>query len=112
MITKASGWQNAGVAPKRFHLTSGMRAVRNWVTLEEHDCVLDLFCRDCALLSSLSEKLKLNVCGICRNPEDTRAIREQLYNGDIVYALPHDIPWRDNAFDAVLAGELVRRDNA
>ncbi len=112
MITKTSGWQNTEIKEKKNRLTSGMRAVMNWATLEEHDSVLDLFCRDGALLSALCEKLRLNVCGICQDVQYSRELRERLYNSDIVFAEPDDIPWRDGAFDAVLAGELIKKENA
>ena len=110
MTTKATGWLERTAEEKPPRLSGVMRAVRNWAVLEEHDTVLDLFCRDGALLSALSKSMRLCVCGICDDPEMPHRIRTQLADSDIVYAEPDDIPWRDNAFDAVLGSELVRKE--
>lgn len=107
MITKATGWQKTAEMPRAARMDSVMRAVACWATLEEHDSVLDLFCRNSALLGSLSKNLKLHVCGICDNPAEAPYIRRQLSDADIVYAQPFDIPWRNDAFDAVLSSKCL-----
>lgn len=107
MTTKAAEWQQSAEIPRPARMDSAMRAVADWATLEEHDSVLDLFCSNGALLSSLSKNLKLHVCGICSNPVDAPFIRRQLSDADIVYAQPSDIPWRDGAFDAVLGSRCL-----
>ncbi|MBO2517531.1 MAG: hypothetical protein CW338_09740 [Clostridiales bacterium] len=107
MITKAAGWQQTAEAPRSARMDGIMRAVADWATLEEHDSVLDLFCKNGALLGSLSKNLKLHVCGICDNPTEAPFIRRQLSDADIVYAQPCDIPWRDDAFDAVLGSRYL-----
>ncbi len=110
MISKATGWQGEIHPTYKAHLTGAMRAVMNWATLEEHDCVLDLNCHDGALLNSLNKRLRLNTCGLCPSREKTRLVREANDDSDIVYAQPHDIPWRNDAFDCVLSSELISSD--
>ena len=90
---------------KPIHLHGAERAVAAWVTLEEHERVLDLACGDGALLSVLAGKYRLRVCGICESAEQAHAVRSRLDEADVLAARPMDIPWRDNAFDAVLSAK-------
>lgn len=90
---------------KPIRLHGAERAVAAWVTLEEHERVLDLACGDGALLSVLAGKYRLRVCGICESAEQAHAVRGRLDEADVLAARPMDIPWRDNAFDAVLSAK-------
>ncbi len=99
-------WQPA---ERPVHLRRAERAVAAWVTLEEHERVLDLSCGDGALLSVLAEKYHLRVCGICETTEQAHAVRGRLDEADVLSARPMDIPWRDDAFDAVFSTRSARQ---
>ena len=95
-------------------LSAPMRACAAWATIEEHDKILDMACGDGALLSSLNEKMRLTLCGLCEQPEQARAVREMLDDADVISGRVDDIPWRDDSFDIVLLptgvkGEVARR---
>ena len=115
MLTKTTtlnSYQAAMGARKR--LTGPMRACASWATLEEHDKILDMACADGALLSSLNNKMRLTLCGLCELPEQARAVREMLDEADVISGRVDDIPWRDDSFDIVLLpaglkGDVARR---
>ena len=115
MLTKTTtlnSYQAALGIKKR--LTAPMRACASWAMLEEHDKILDMCCGDGALLSSLNEKMRLTLCGLCEQPEQARAVREMLDDADVISGRVDDIPWRDESFDIVLLptgvkGEVARR---
>ena len=53
------------------------------------------------MLRVLSQKYSLRACGIADDPEHARALRLELPDAEIFCARKEDIPWRDQAFDAV-----------
>ena len=113
MLTKTTtlnSYQAALGMKKR--LTAPMRACASWAMLEEHDKILDMACADGALLSSLNDKMRLTLCGLCEQPEQARAVREMLDDADVISGRVDDIPWRDDSFDIVLLPTGLRGDVA
>ena len=113
MLTKTTtlnSYQAALGMKKR--LTAPMRACASWAMLEEHDKILDMCCGDGALLSSLNEKMRLTLCGLCEQPEQARAVREMLDDADVISGRVDDIPWRSDSFDIVLLPTAIRGDMA
>lgn len=111
MLTKTTtlnSYQAALGVKKR--LNASMRACASWAMLEEHDKILDMACADGALLSHLNDKMRLNLCGLCEQPEQARAVREMLDDADVISGRLDDIPWRSNSFNIVLLPAAIRGD--
>lgn len=82
-------------------LHGAQKALAQWAIVDDYNNILDLSCRDIRLLRYLSQKYSLRACGIADDPEHARALRIELPEAEIFCARKEDIPWRDQAFDAV-----------
>ena len=94
-------WLHALGLQDRTHLRGAQKALAQWAIVDDYNNILDLSCQDTRLLRFLSQKYSLRACGIADDPEHARALRLELPDAEIFCARKEDIPWRDQAFDAV-----------
>jgi SAM-dependent methyltransferase len=86
---------------EKTHLYGMQKAIAQWAIVDDYNNILDLSCQDTHLLRYFSQKYSLRACGIADDPEHARTLRAELPNAEIFCARKEDIPWRDQAFDAV-----------
>ena len=103
-----TAWQMDDSFARPAHPFGAKRAVAQWVTLDEHEKILDLNCTDAALLSYFRAKYHVHACGICENPQKAHHVNEILPEADVLSGRPADIPWRDNSFDSVVSALSAR----
>lgn len=82
-------------------LHGAAKALAEWAIVDDYDNILDLDCGDGKLLSYLSKRYSLRACGIANDPEQARALRNSMPDAEVFFARKEDIPWRDEAFNAV-----------
>lgn len=82
-------------------LHGATRALAQWAIVDDYDNILDLHCRDGRLLHYLSKRYSLRACGITDDPELARQLRLRMPEAEVFSARKEDIPWRNNAFNAV-----------
>ncbi|MCI6377570.1 MAG: class I SAM-dependent methyltransferase [Clostridiales bacterium] len=104
MITKVQGRtasreMTVKASPR---LSALEKAMLKWAVIDPEDRVLDASVGAGLVAEYLRRNMQCEVCGVSDRMEDVRQARERLQTCDIVYALPGDIPWRENAFDVVL----------
>ncbi len=104
MITKVQSKTFSRVEPVKVQprLTALERAMLKWAVVDPDDRVLDANVGSGLMAEYLRRNMQCEVCGVSDNMSDVRHARERLKSCDIVYAVPGDIPWRENAFDTVL----------
>ena len=102
MLTKTQTVGQYSLEGVNQRMNAAMRACVSWAAIEEHDKVLDMAGGSGTMLAHLNDQLKLTLCGMCRQPEQARAISEMLGEADVIPARMEDIPWRDNTFDVVM----------
>ena len=90
-------------APNR--INAAMRGLCQWAVLDPGDKVLDMNCGNGALLEALGRKCECLLCGITPFVDRSREARALLPDADILFAIPEDIPWHDDAFDLVLSSQ-------
>ena len=102
MITKVQGKTLSGeiVAAKPPKLSALEKGLLKWAVVNPDDRVLDANVCEGMIAEYLRRNLQCEVCGVSSNMDHVRSARNRLQSCDIVYA--GDIPWRENAFDAVL----------
>ncbi len=103
MITKAQSKPiEGGFTPSRKPVLSAMeRGFLRWSMAETGDKVLDASVGGGLLLEALQRDRDCEVCGVSDDMECVKTARARLSGADIVYAAGGEIPWRENAFDAV-----------
>lgn len=102
MLTKTQTVGQYSLEGVNQRMNAAMRACVSWAAIEEHDKILDMACGNGQMLAHLNDQLKLTLCGMCKQPDQARAISEMLGEADVIPARMDDIPWRDSTFDVVL----------
>lgn len=110
MLTKTQTVGRCSLEGVNQRMNVAMRACVSWAAIEEHDKILDMACGEGQLLAHLNDQLKLTLCGMCKQPDQARAISEMLGDADVIPARMEDIPWRDNTFDIVLLPAAMKGD--
>ena len=110
MLTKTQTAGKLTLAGVRQRMTAAMRACVNWAAIEEHDKILDMASGEGQMLAYLNDQLRLNLCGLCENAEQARAMADLLGDADVVPGRMEDIPWRDDTFDVALLSAPIRGD--
>ena len=96
-----SGLRIFGDTTTGVKLSGAQKALAQWSVVDDYNTVLDMSCRDTGLLRYLTQKFSLRACGIAREIEDARMLREALPDAEIFCARKEDIPWRDESFDVI-----------
>ena len=104
MISRVQGKTlTSEVALKKKPRLSGLeKAMLKWAVVDPGDRLLDANIGSGMMAEYLRRNMQCEVCGVSDNMESVRAARSRLQNSDIVYAVPGDIPWREEVFDTVL----------
>lgn len=104
MITRVQGKTLAGeiAVRKEPKLTAMEKAMLRWAVIDPEDRVLDAKVGCGMMAEYLRRNMQCEVCGVSDQMEHVRSARQRLQSCDIVYAPTGDIPWREDAFDAVL----------
>ena len=110
MLTKTQTVGNYSLEGVNQRMNAAMRACVSWAAIEEHDKILDMACGNGQMLAHLNDQLKLTLCGMCKQPEQARAISEMLGEADVIPARMDDIPWRDNTFDVVILSAHMKSE--
>ncbi len=110
MISRAQGKTlSADVAVRKQPKLSALeKAMLKWVVVDPDDRLLDASIGSGMMAEYLRRNMQCEVCGVSDNMDHVREARIRLQNCDIAYAIPGDIPWREEAFDIVMlkyAGE-------
>ncbi|MEG0741023.1 MAG: class I SAM-dependent methyltransferase [Clostridia bacterium] len=103
MISRVQGktLQQLGSLEAHPKLSAVERGLIRWAVIDPEDKVLDANIGTGMLAEYLRRNLQCEVCGVSGSIEDIKRARVRLQNADIVYGGGGDIPWRENAFDAV-----------
>lgn len=104
MITRVQGKTLAGeIAVRKEPKLSAMeKAMLRWAVIDPEDRVLDAKVGSGMMAEYLRRNMQCEVCGVSDRMDHVRSARQRLQSCDIVYAPAGDIPWREEAFDAVL----------
>jgi len=104
MITRVQGKTLAGeIAVRKEPKLSAMeKAMLRWAVIDPKDRVLDAKVGSGMMAEYLRRNMQCEVCGVSDQMDHVRSARQRLQSCDIVYAPAGDIPWREEAFDAVL----------
>lgn len=104
MITRVQGKTLAGEVPvcREPKLSALERAMLRWAVIDPEDRVLDADVGSGMMAEYLRRNTMCEVCGVSDQMDHVRRARQHLQSCDIVYAPAGDIPWREDAFDALL----------
>lgn len=104
MITKVQGKTLLGQSAfgKQPRLSFVEKAMLRWAVIDPEDRLLDANIGNGVMAEYLLRNMQCEVCGVSDRMEEVRLSRSRLRSCDIVYAAPGDIPWKEQAFDAVL----------
>ena len=78
------------------------RCLLKWAVIDRDDRVLDVGLGNGLMAEYLLRNMECEVCGVADDMELVRSNRGLVRSADLVYAAAGDIPWRDQAFHAVL----------
>jgi len=104
MISKvqSKGLRRETILVPRPKLSPVERGMLRWVVLDPGDRVLDANTRDGLMLEYLYRNMECEICGLSTDMEQVKESRSRLLNADVMYSNTHDIPWREDSFDAVM----------
>ena len=104
MISKAGSrtYERAHFSSRHPRLSTMERCLLKWAVIDRDDRVLDVGLGNGLMAEYLLRNMECEVCGVADDMELVRSTRGLVRSADLVYAAAGDIPWRDQAFHAVL----------
>ena len=104
MISKAGSrtYERAHFPSRHPRLSTMERCLLKWAVIDRDDRVLDVGLGNGLMAEYLLRNMECEVCGVADDMELVRSNRGLVRSADLVYAAAGDIPWRDQAFHAVL----------
>ena len=104
MISKAGSrtYERAHFSSRHPRLSTMERCLLKWAVIDRDARVLDVGLGNGLMAEYLLRNMECEVCGVADDMELVRSNRGLVRSADLVYAAAGDIPWRDQAFHAVL----------